>query len=79
MTFIISIYQIKGTDLLLKKDNGSKLTYQKRILFNNLRETWELFKEENDNVYLSRSSFAELRAPFVTPKAALTHRNCLCL
>ena len=35
--------------------------------------------EENQNINLSRSSFADLRPPFVVPKAALTHRNCLCL
>jgi len=48
-------------------------------LFNNLRENYELFKEENKNVALSRSSFAELQPPFVVPKAALVHRNYLCL
>ncbi|CAF1536035.1 unnamed protein product, partial [Rotaria sp. Silwood1] len=72
-------YQLPGKrdTVVIKEDDRSKVTYQKRILFNNLRETYELFKEENDNVYLSRSSFAELRPPFVIPKAALTHRNCL--
>ena len=39
--------------------HGSKVTYQKRILFNNLRENFELFKEENKDVDLSRSSFAQ--------------------
>ncbi|CAF4853346.1 unnamed protein product, partial [Rotaria sp. Silwood2] len=74
-------YQLPGKKdtIVIKEDDGSKVTYQKRILFNNLRETYELFKEENDNVYISRPSFAELRPPFVIPKAALTHRNCLCL
>jgi hypothetical protein len=73
-------YQLPGKrdTVVVKEDDGSKVTHQKRILFNNLRETYELFKEENDNVYLSRSSFAELRPSFVIPKAALTHRNCLC-
>ncbi|CAF4314660.1 unnamed protein product [Didymodactylos carnosus] len=69
----------KRDTVIIKEDDGSKATYQKRILFNNLRETYELFKEENGNVYLGRSSFAELRPPFVVPKAALTHRNCLCV
>ena len=48
-------------------------------MFNNLRENFELFQEENKYVDLSRSSFAQLRPPFVVPKAALAHRNCLCL
>ncbi|CAF2125919.1 unnamed protein product, partial [Rotaria magnacalcarata] len=69
----------KKDTIVVKEDDGSKVTYQKRILFNNLRENYELFKEENKNVWLSRSSFAELRPPFVVPKAALTYRNCLCL
>ena len=63
----------------MKEDDGSKTTYQKRILFNNLRENYELFKEENKNVSLSRSSFAELKPPFVLSKATLAHRNCLCV
>ena len=74
-------YQLPGKrDVVVVKDsNGSKVTYQKRILLNNLRETFELFKEENNNVNISRSSFAELRPAFVITKAALAHRNCLCL
>ena len=75
------LYQLPGKrDVVVVKDsNGSKVTYQKRILLNNLRETFELFKEENNNVNMSRSSFAELRPAFAIPKAALAHRNCLCL
>ncbi|CAF4522087.1 unnamed protein product, partial [Didymodactylos carnosus] len=74
-------YQLPGKKdtIVVKEDDGSKVTYQKRILFNNLCENYELFKEENNNVSLSRSSFAELRPPFVVQKAALAHRNCLCL
>ncbi|CAF2394844.1 unnamed protein product [Rotaria sp. Silwood2] len=74
-------YQLPGKKdtVVVQEDDGSKVTYQKRILFNNLRENYELFKEENKNVLLSRTSFAELRPPFVVPKAALAHRNCLCL
>ena len=74
-------YQLPGKrdTVVVKQDDGSKITHQKRILLNNLRENYELFKEENLNVNLSRSSFAELRPPFVVPKAALAHRNCLCL
>ncbi|CAF1108331.1 unnamed protein product [Rotaria sp. Silwood1] len=74
-------YQLPGKrdTVVVKEDDGSKVTYQKRILFNNLRENYELFKEENKNVLLNRTSFAELRPPFVVPKAALAHRNCLCL
>ena len=46
---------------------------------NSLRENYDLFIEENSNSSISRSSFAELRPPFVIPKSALAHRNCLCL
>ena len=75
------LYQLPGKKdtIVVKEDDGSKITYQKRILFNNLRENYELFKEENKNVSLSRSSFAELKPPFVLSKAALAHRNCLCV
>ena len=74
-------YQLprKKDTIVVKEEDGSKVTYQKRILFNNLRENFELFKEENKDVDLSRSSFAQLRPPFVVPKAALARRNCLCL
>ena len=74
-------YQLPGKrdTVVVKQNDGSKITYQKRILFNNLRENYELFIEENNGVSLSRSFFAELRPPFVVPKAALAHRNCLCL
>ncbi|CAF2142451.1 unnamed protein product [Rotaria magnacalcarata] len=74
-------YQLPGKRdvVITKEDDGSKITYQKRILLNSLRENYELFKEENKNVNLSRSSFAEFRPVFVIPKAALAHRNCLCL
>ena len=64
---------------MVKEDDGSKVTYQKRILSNNLSEIYELFKEENGNVYISLPSFAELRPASVIPKADLIHRNCLCL
>lgn len=74
-------YQLPGKrdTVVVKDDDGSKLTYQKRILLNNLRETYELFKEENSNVDIGRSSFAELRPAFVITTASLAHRNCLCL
>ena len=74
-------YQLPGKrdTIVVKHNDGSKTTYQKRILFNSLRENYQLFVEENSGVTLSRSFFAELRPAFVVPKAALSHRNCLCL
>ncbi|CAF0859590.1 unnamed protein product [Adineta ricciae] len=74
-------YQLPGKrdTIVVKEDDGSKKTYQKRILFNNLRETYKLFKEEHHTVDIGRSSFATLKPPYVVPKAALAHRNCLCL
>ncbi|CAF0821932.1 unnamed protein product [Didymodactylos carnosus] len=47
--------------------------------FDNLRESFELFIEENKGIIISRSSFADLRPPFVDPKAALAHRICVCI
>ncbi|CAF4436359.1 unnamed protein product, partial [Didymodactylos carnosus] len=35
--------------------------------------------EENKGIIISRSSFADLRPPFVVPKAALAHRICVCI
>ncbi|CAF4190165.1 unnamed protein product [Rotaria socialis] len=68
----------RGT-VVVKDDDGKKVTYQKRILINNLRETYEFFKDENKSIDLSRSSFADLRLVFVVSKSALAHRNCLCV
>ncbi|CAF1582205.1 unnamed protein product, partial [Didymodactylos carnosus] len=74
-------YQLPGKrdTIVVKDDVGQKTTYQKRVLINNLRENYELFKEENKNVDLSRSAFADLRPPFVVCKAALAHRVCVCV
>ncbi|CAF3618617.1 unnamed protein product [Rotaria socialis] len=74
-------YQLPGKrdTVVVKDDDGKKVTYQKRILINNLRETYEFFKDENKSVDLSRSSFADLRPVFVVSKSALAHRNCLCV
>ncbi|CAF0901140.1 unnamed protein product [Didymodactylos carnosus] len=74
-------YQLPGKrdTIVVKDDDGQKTTYQKRILINNLRENYELFKVENKNVDLSRSAFADLRPPFVVCKAALAHRVCVCV
>ncbi|CAF4590144.1 unnamed protein product, partial [Rotaria socialis] len=72
-------YQLPGKrdTVVVKDDDGKKVTYQKRILINNLRETYEFFKDENKSVDLSRSSFADLRPVFVFSKSALAHRNWL--
>ncbi|CAF3030893.1 unnamed protein product [Rotaria sp. Silwood2] len=74
-------YQLPGkrNTVVVRGADGSRITYQKRVLLENIRETYELFKEESNNVDLSRSSFAELHPVFVIPKAALAHRNCLCV
>ncbi|CAM4936549.1 unnamed protein product [Rotaria socialis] len=74
-------YQLPGKrdTVVVKDDDGKKVTYQKRILINNLRETYEFFKDENKSVDLSRSSFADLRPVFVFSKSALAHRNWLCV
>ena len=68
----------KKDTVVIEDDDENEISYQKRILFNNLREDFELFKEKNKNFKLC-SSFAQLRLPFVIPKVALAHRNCLFL
>ena len=65
--------------MIVKDDDGNKITFQKRTLLNSLHDTFELFKEEYNNVDMGRSSFSELRTAFVVPKAALAPRTCLCL
>ncbi|CAF1214726.1 unnamed protein product [Didymodactylos carnosus] len=70
-------YQCPGKrdTIVMKEDNGQKTTHHKTILLNNIRENYELFKEENKNVNVGPSAFANLRPPFVIPKAALAHRS----
>ncbi|CAF1260225.1 unnamed protein product [Didymodactylos carnosus] len=72
-------YQLPGKrdTVVVKNDDNIKITYQKRILLNNLRENFELFIEENKGIIISRSLFSDLRPPFVVPKAALAHRICV--
>ena len=74
-------YQLPGIKdtLVIKEDDASKVIYQKRTLVSNLCETYVLFKEENDQVYIIQSSFAELIPAFLIEKAASIHRNCLWL
>ncbi|CAF1405962.1 unnamed protein product [Didymodactylos carnosus] len=74
-------YQLpgKGDTIVVKDDLGNITTSRKRILFYNLCENYELFKEENKNINLNRSTFAVLRPPFVVPKAYLAHRICVYL
>ncbi|CAF3416552.1 unnamed protein product [Rotaria socialis] len=45
-------YQLpdKRDTVVVKDDDGKKVTYQKRILINNLRETYEFFKDENKSI-----------------------------
>ena len=75
------LYQLPGKrdSIVIREADRSKTIHQKRILLSSLLENYELFIEENSNISISRSSFAELRPPFVIPKAALAHRNCLYL
>ncbi|CAF4454979.1 unnamed protein product, partial [Didymodactylos carnosus] len=74
-------YQLPGKrdTIVVKNDDNTKITYQKRILLNNLRESFELFIEENKEIIISHSSFADFRPPFVVPKAALAQRICVCI
>ena len=55
-------YQLSGKrdTIVIREADGSKTIHQKRILLNSLRENYELFIEENSNISISRSSFADL-------------------
>ncbi|CAF1395394.1 unnamed protein product, partial [Rotaria sp. Silwood1] len=65
--------------ITIKNDNGST-QLQKRILLNNIRETYELFLMDRNitNDALSVNSFRILRPPNVLTYSHMPHRNCLC-
>jgi len=44
-------YQMPGKrDVIVVKDDGQKITYQKRILLYNIREAYEMFLVENHGI-----------------------------
>ncbi|CAF1442485.1 unnamed protein product, partial [Didymodactylos carnosus] len=73
-------YQVPGKrDTVVVKEDGSKKTYQKRILLYNLRELYQIFLNENSGVDVSRSLFAQLRPQQIVVKSSMAHRVCVCL
>ncbi|CAF0865081.1 unnamed protein product [Didymodactylos carnosus] len=63
-------------DEIIRQETGIKQQQQQQ---QQLPELLEQEHEENKGIIISRSSFAELRPPFVVPKAALAHRICVCI
>ena len=51
---------------------------QKRYLYNNLSETYELFKADNPDDVVGRSKFASLRPQHVLPVDGIPHSVCVC-
>ncbi|CAF1497350.1 unnamed protein product [Rotaria sordida] len=73
-------YQMSGKrDTVVIKENGNKITYQKRILLYNIRGAFELFVAENSGVSVSRTFFAEMRPPYVLVESSMSHRVCVCV
>ena len=65
-------------DVLKVKINGSKIEKQKRHLNMSIREAYNLWKEENKNVKLGKSTFATLRPQHVLPTSKLPRNVCVC-
>ena len=61
-------------------DDGKKTKVQKRLVLQNLRETYALYKEENQNQKIGFSTFCSLRPKWcILAGAAGTHSVCVCL
>lgn len=62
----------------IKTDEG-KVQKQKRLILCNLKEAYQQFKEQNENVKIGFSKFADLRPKFcVLPGGNGTHSVCVC-
>jgi hypothetical protein len=70
----------KRDSITVKDDNGEKVTLQKRILLNTIRETYELYLSNNNisSSSLSINSFGNLRPLNVLLNSHMSHRSCVC-
>ncbi|CAF1322579.1 unnamed protein product, partial [Rotaria sordida] len=75
----ISYQMSEKRDTVVIKENGNKISYQKRILLYNIRGAFELFVAENSDVSVARTFFAEIRPPYVLMKSSMSHRVCVCV
>ena len=71
---------VKRDYISVKDDDGEKLTLQKRILLNTVRETYELFLSDNNITHssLSLNSFGNLRPLNVLLNSHMSHCSCVC-
>ena len=66
-------------ETLTVKRNGERVKEQKRLILFDLRETYSLFKCENEKLSIGFSTFAKLRPKYcVLAGASGTHSVCIC-
>ena len=64
----------------IKNNDGSKSFFQKRLVLYNLRELYLKFKEQNLEIKIGFSKFAELRPEYcILAGASGTHTVCVCV
>ncbi|CAF1514376.1 unnamed protein product, partial [Didymodactylos carnosus] len=66
-------------DTIVVRQNGTKITIQKRHLLYDIREVHQMFIADNPGTSISRSTFANLRPEHVLYKSTLAHRVCVCI
>ena len=66
-------------DRVAIRNNGNKEHIQKRHMYMSLKETHALFRAENENIKISRSKFASLRALHVLLSRQTPANLCMCI
>ncbi|KAJ8666802.1 hypothetical protein QAD02_008464 [Eretmocerus hayati] len=75
----MSRIQPRKNDYVSVSINGNKVERQKRLLFCNLKECYQSFKDENPEIPVGFSRFAEARpAKVISAGATGTHTVCVC-
>lgn len=65
--------------LVMNNDDGEKQQVQKHLLLSNLKEAYQLLKEEQPDIQVGFSTFASLRPKeCVLAGASGTHSVCVC-
>ena len=73
-------YQAPGKrDSITTKEDGVKVKLQKRYLLFSLRELYQMFIQENQDIKLSLSSFQDMRPSNVLYKSCIPHNVCICI
>lgn len=65
-------------DAVTIREGGLKTRVQKRHMSMSLLEAYQLFKQDNPEATVGKSKFAELRPPYVLPRADTPRNVCLC-